>query len=158
MDGVLDPYRVLQVDREALPTVIQAAYQALARLYHPDGSSPNPIRMSNLNRAFELLSDPERRRRFDLDRSIDRPTAIPIVNTPETADRVPPLRDASSPSDGPVLDFGRYAGWRISDLARHDADYLRWLARHSAGIRFREVIARLLPDEPDLARRSKSLA
>jgi hypothetical protein len=57
-----------------------------------------------------------------------------------------------------VLDFGRYAGWSIRDLARHDPDYLRWLCRHSSGIRFREAIARVLPREPDLQRRANSVA
>lgn len=42
------------------------------------------------------------------------------------------------------LDFGRYAGSSIRDLAHRDPDYLRWLARHSSGIRFRREIARIL--------------
>jgi len=49
--------------------------------------------------------------------------------------------------------------WRtVPDIARHDPDYLRWLARHSSGIRFREAIARALPREPDLQRRANSVA
>ena len=43
-----------------------------------------------------------------------------------------------------VIDFGRYAGWRLADLARTDPDYLRWLSRHSSGIRYRRQIADLL--------------
>ena len=43
------------------------------------------------------------------------------------------------------VDFGRYAGWRLGDLVRHDADYVRWLARHSSGIRFRAAIKELIP-------------
>ena len=39
-----------------------------------------------------------------------------------------------------LIDFGRYAGWSIKQLARHDPDYLRWLSRHSSGIRYRRVI------------------
>jgi hypothetical protein len=53
-----------------------------------------------------------------------------------------------------ALDFGRYAGWRLADVARRDPDYLRWLSRHSSGIRYRQAIAALLPNEPDLVRRS----
>lgn len=48
------------------------------------------------------------------------------------------------------LDFGRYTGWTLRDLARHDPDYLRWLSRHSSGIRFRAEILRLLPEDHDL--------
>ena len=43
-----------------------------------------------------------------------------------------------------ALDFGRYVGWAVADRARHDPDYLRWLSRHSAGIRYRREIAELL--------------
>ena len=57
-----------------------------------------------------------------------------------------------------ILDFGRYAGWCIGDLARHDPDYLRWLCRHSSGLRFRDAIMRVLPGEPDLGRRANSVA
>jgi hypothetical protein len=68
-----------------------------------------------------------------------------------------------SPSDAKTdwgetrLDFGRYAGWRLADVARSDADYLRWLSRHSAGVRFREQIRALLRDEADLDRPASSL-
>jgi hypothetical protein len=61
-------------------------------------------------------------------------------------------------SASPVLDFGRYLGWSLAAIARHDPDYLRWLSRHSAGLRFRDEIQRLLPNEPDLVRRSSSVA
>lgn len=43
-----------------------------------------------------------------------------------------------------ILDFGRYAGWSIADLARQDPDYLQWLSRHSSGIRYRTEIAKVL--------------
>jgi hypothetical protein len=37
----------------------------------------------------------------------------------------------------PTLDFGRYAGWKISDVARVDPVHLRWLGRHATGSRLR---------------------
>jgi hypothetical protein len=43
-----------------------------------------------------------------------------------------------------TIDFGRYAGWRLKDLAKQDPDYLRWLSRHSSGVRFRNQIIALL--------------
>jgi hypothetical protein len=46
--------------------------------------------------------------------------------------------------DGRTLDFGHYAGRTISDLADEDPDYLRWLARHPSGVRYRAEIARVL--------------
>jgi uncharacterized protein (DUF3820 family) len=45
-----------------------------------------------------------------------------------------------------MIDFGRYAGWTLGELARQDPDYLRWLARHSSGIRYRGAILRLLAE------------
>jgi len=45
-------------------------------------------------------------------------------------------------------------GWRIAQIASHDPDYLRWLSRHSAGVRYLEAIRRSLPGERDLGRRS----
>jgi uncharacterized protein (DUF3820 family) len=47
-----------------------------------------------------------------------------------------------------TVDFGRYQGWTLKDLAKQDPDYLRWLSRHSSGVRFRNQIMALLPPEP----------
>jgi len=46
--------------------------------------------------------------------------------------------------DGRTLDFGHYAGRTIGELANDDPDYLRWLARHPSGVRYRAEIARVL--------------
>lgn len=158
MVGVPDAYRVLQVDPSADSIVIQAAYRALARRYHPDGDAPDPARMAEVNRAYQRLRDPESRRRYDAQRAAAQPQPIPI--RPAVAPRVDPWapRRAAEGVEHVMLDFGRYMGWRIADLARHDPDYLRWLCRHSSGIRFREAIARVLPREPDLQRRASPVA
>jgi hypothetical protein len=60
-------------------------------------------------------------------------------------------------ADDDKLDFGRYAGWKISDIARVDPDHLRWLSRHSTGNRFREAIVRYLPNDGDLGRRASAV-
>ena len=46
--------------------------------------------------------------------------------------------------DSTVLDFGHHAGQTIAELARTDPDYLRWLARHPSGFRYRGEIERVL--------------
>jgi hypothetical protein len=56
-----------------------------------------------------------------------------------------------------VLDFGRYAGWSLKALARHDPDYLRWLVRHSSGVRYRAEIRELIPDAAGMDRGSKAI-
>ena len=148
-------YRVLQVDSSAEPIVITAAYRALARRFHPDGEQPDTSRMAVLNHAYAILRDPEARRRYDRHLTVAGAQPVPVGPAARRVDAWVPRR----PDDGPmVVDFGRYAGWTVPDIARHDPDYLRWLARHSSGIRFREAIARALPREPDLQRRANSVA
>jgi hypothetical protein len=46
--------------------------------------------------------------------------------------------------DSTTLDFGHHAGRKIADLATEDPDYLRWLARHPSGVRYRAEIQRVL--------------
>jgi hypothetical protein len=67
-----DYYRVLQVDPAAEPKVIQAAYRGLAAKYHPDRyKGPGATaRMQQINEAYDVLSDPAKRR--DYDRSRDQ--------------------------------------------------------------------------------------
>lgn len=151
-----DAYAVLQVRPDADFAVLQAAYRALARCYHAEGSTPDPARMVEINRAWESVRTVERRARYDRER---RAVAVPVRPEPASASgqRAPfdPWRYGTSAprGGGEVVDFGRYAGWRIADLVRHDPDYVRWLSRHSSGVRFIETIARYLP-EAGLGRRA----
>jgi molecular chaperone DnaJ len=63
-----DHYRPLGVHRHAEPTVLAAAYRALARQHHPD---LNPsirsaqTRLKQINAAYEVLTDPAKRRAYD---------------------------------------------------------------------------------------------
>ncbi len=68
-----------------------------------------------------------------------------------------PFRRARPQTTDPSsrLDFGRYAGWSLRDLARHDPDYLRWLSRHSSGLRYRSEISRLMPKDPEVGRQGR---
>lgn len=60
-------YEILQVHESAHVDVIQAAYRRLSLLYHPDrnASSEASEMMAELNNAYEILSDPLRRRAYD---------------------------------------------------------------------------------------------
>jgi len=66
-----DPYAVLGVARHASLAEIRAAYRALAAKYHPDRHQGNPLndlaaeKLAELNRAYEILSDPATRAAFD---------------------------------------------------------------------------------------------
>ena len=78
--GEKDYYAILQVHPRAEPEVIEAAYRRLSRKHHPDvsGEAGSGQRMRDLNEAFEVLSDPARRRAYDSRRSFGgRPTTAP---------------------------------------------------------------------------------
>jgi hypothetical protein len=62
-------YDTLQVAPNANPAVIRASYRALSQQYHPD-RNPDDLERANrymkrINEAYEVLSDPARRARYD---------------------------------------------------------------------------------------------
>jgi serine/threonine protein kinase len=59
-----DPYKVLEVNPRASQLVIKAAYQALMKKNHPDCSGSNDI-AKDLNAAYEILSDTDKREKYD---------------------------------------------------------------------------------------------
>jgi DnaJ-domain-containing protein 1 len=60
-------YEILQVSPNAEPSVIAAAYKRLAQSYHPDKvkDPKSATRMTYINEAYEVLSDPVRRSEYD---------------------------------------------------------------------------------------------
>jgi DnaJ-class molecular chaperone len=63
-----DYYKILGVERNADAKAIKQAYRRLARKLHPDlnpGSKGAADRFKEVNEAHEVLSDPEKRRRYD---------------------------------------------------------------------------------------------
>ena len=146
VDVERDPHEVLGVVRHAEWREVRSAYLALARRYHPDGAAPDEPRMAEINSAYEAL---ERRRALS---GSERPPLSPVG---------PGRDDAASSSnqgpergsllwrmqahdgvqaDSPTLDFGPYAGHRISEIARLDPRYLRGLSRQASGIPYRRAI------------------
>ena len=45
---------------------------------------------------------------------------------------------------GTVLNFGRYAGWSLGEIARHDLEYIEWLDRAPIGRNYRQELDELL--------------
>src|SRR5215213_7680492 len=60
-----DPYQVLGVARGATKAQIKAAHRTLAKRYHPDAATGDTQRFRDVHEAYQLLSDPLRRREWD---------------------------------------------------------------------------------------------
>ena len=64
----IDYYKLLELDKSASQADIKKAYRRLARKYHPD-LNPNDKEAQNrfqqINEAHEVLSDPEKRKKYD---------------------------------------------------------------------------------------------
>jgi len=206
----IDAYKTLQVDPEAEDEVIQAAYRRLARKYHPDVSGPGPEsagRMAAINRAWETLRDPVRRRAYDRERravaragdaSWAAPASGSTHGSPASPGRASPAQPGAAPTgrhttapggpqhrppetvstdwtsgrssqgggydpavmgakdgfgaagrppgnpSGRVLNFGRFAGWSLGEIARRDLEYIEWLDRSSIGRQYRDEIDGIL--------------
>jgi curved DNA-binding protein CbpA len=144
--GTRDAYRILQVDPAAVPEVVEAAYRALARLHHPDLADGDgaDAEMTDLNWAYATLRDAQRRAAYDEART--PPIAVapePEVTLSERMHAVQEEHQAVNPDGRVVLDFGRYAGMSLIEIARIDPEYLEWLKRHSSGSRYRRQIDEL---------------
>jgi len=150
-----DLYRVLQVDPSANPLVIQAAYRALAQIFHPDVSGDSE-EMKRINAAWEVLGDERKRRQYDIERAgrhapvraatAGAAPASSAATTPYRSSTPRPEERAGppiGPASGSVLRFGRYEGWTIGQVARVDPPFLEWLRRVPLG--------RALKPEIDLA-------
>jgi curved DNA-binding protein CbpA len=144
-----DLYGILQVDPRAEPSVIQAAYRALALRMHPDHSRNDNTApaMAMLNRAYGVLRDPSQRRAYDQTRSPEAGLVAPPPAATQPGSSVgerlrPPTEDRSATSM--TVAFGRYEGWTLQQIARQNPEYLEWLRRHSSGIGYRRQIDEIL--------------
>jgi curved DNA-binding protein CbpA len=146
-----DAYRILNVIYGADPDVVRAAYRALARKLHPDGKD-RPLdeaaerRMADLNWAYAQIRDEASRQAYERNRMASAPAT---AAEPRTHGASP---DTEHDPTLATLDFGRYTGWTLRDVARRDIEYLVWLRRHTSGARFRPAIDRLVREQASTRR------
>src|SRR6059058_3200844 len=66
MDTTDNYYAILGVPIDADSETLKRAYRQLARRYHPDlAGQESAIQMKRINRAYDVLSDPEKRLNYD---------------------------------------------------------------------------------------------
>ena len=140
-----------------MPELIEAAYRTLARLHHPDHSEEPDAgaAMADLNWAYATLREPALRAAYDKTKVAipveprEASDAQPAVASSSLSQRVAEAAAAAAERDaggttGTTLDFGRYAGMSLREIARIEPGYLEWLRRHSSGLRYRHQIDQVL--------------
>lgn len=111
-DGIdRDPYQALGVDADATDEEITRAYRRLARTHHPD-TNPDAAdaAFTGITDAYDILRDPDRRKRYDQTGATDaraaRPapgTRIPVHNLGQPGQR--PRRPPEPRAQDPVVEF-----------------------------------------------------
>jgi curved DNA-binding protein CbpA len=72
----MNPYDVLGVARDAAAPDVRAAYRRLAKEHHPDHEG-DAARFREVQAAYDVLSDPARRDRYDRTGETDEPRVVP---------------------------------------------------------------------------------
>ena len=78
----MDLYAILELTSAATPADIERAYLRLARRYHPGinpGDRLGAVRFKQVQEAYEVLGDPERRQQYDRGARNDAPAGAVIA-------------------------------------------------------------------------------
>lgn len=140
-------YQVLMVAEDADAEIIAVVRRALAKRYHPD-VDPTPEaaqRMVLINEAYQVLSDPQRRARYDTDLASRRnPQSAERTGSGAARGAYGPAGAPPGPAQGSVINIGRYSGWSLGQIKRYDPAFLEWLMTVPAGRQYRDEIRAML--------------
>ena len=88
-DSFVDYYELLRVSPGAEVESIQRVHRALAARYHPDNTETGDLeRFLRVNEAYQILSDPVKRREFDQQYENRKESPLPVFLTKEFTEGV----------------------------------------------------------------------
>ena len=115
MNRTPDYYATLGVSPTSEAIVIQAAYRALMRRYHPDtNSAPGAAaRAQAINAAYAFLSDPTKRKQYDESRLSNDAKKAGAKNPPPPPSPPPHPKSAQTGKTDPVSSGDGSATWKV---------------------------------------------
>lgn len=114
-----DLYEILGVSRTASQDDVKKAYRRLAKQYHPDVNPGNKVaeeKFKEVTAAFEVLSDPKRRKLYDEFGADSLRTGF----DEQRADEVRRWRRQGAPPGGMPFDFGDFATVDVGQYGSFD--------------------------------------
>ena len=83
-----DLYQTLGVERNASPDAIKKSYRQKASLYHPDKEGGSKIKFQEVEEAYRILSDPQKRQHYDNPSPFGQHGGFGSHNTPFDMDAI----------------------------------------------------------------------
>ena len=107
-------YKILGVNRDSSTDEIKKAFRALAKKYHPDNDSGDKKKFEEINMAYQILSDEQKRKAYDdkLDAASNRTNSQFEQNTSHTKKTASPKGEKTDPYRNVEEQFASFFGFR----------------------------------------------